>query len=87
MTSDEMYVLKPQLEAEAKRRKEAKTIERMHLAYGQTPGRECGECVHLRRIQYAKTYLKCAHYADTRGAATDWRARWDACGLFTERER
>jgi hypothetical protein len=53
--------------------------------YGLCPGRQCGQCAHLVRRRYARTYLKCEVAGETASAATDWRARWDACGKWEER--
>ena len=53
--------------------------------YGPCPGRRCGQCAHLVRRRYARTYLKCEVAGETASAATDWRAKWDACGKWEER--
>jgi hypothetical protein len=48
---------------------------------------KCGDCQHLVKQGYtAGTYYKCSKAGITRGAATDWRCKWVACGLFTKRE-
>ena len=70
----------------ARARHEARTIGTMWYGFGHGPeGAVCGTCVHLRRRTYVKTYFKCERYGVTRGAATDWRARWRACGLWRAR--
>lgn len=43
----------------------------------------CGQCQHLKGVSYSKTYWKCSQRADlTKGAKTDQRKGWKACGLF-----
>ena len=51
-------------------------------------GASGGTCQHLARVQYAKTYLKCARMRRhwTGGEATDVKAAWSAC-LYWERAR
>ena len=61
-------------------------IKEMHAVFGATPGRTCGHCIHLRRYRQGATWFKCARANHTAGAATDWRARWPACGLYEERK-
>lgn len=86
MTSDEMFALKPQLEAEARASKKAVRIAWMHNRHGRTEGRKCGDCAHfLRHTHHDGKYFKCRLYGVTAGMGTDWRVRWDACGLFKAR--
>ena len=43
----------------------------------------CGHCAFLKRTpETAKNYWKCSKSRTTRGPATDWRKKWQACGLF-----
>lgn len=84
-TSDEMFALKPLLEAEAQRKKKARKIERMHVIYGKREGAKCGDCVHFYGVSYANTYYKCRLFGDSHGPATDWRVRFVACGKFEPR--
>lgn len=42
----------------------------------------CGSCVHLERRELGKTYLKCALAKQTRGPATDVRAKWRGCSSW-----
>lgn len=42
-------------------------------------GETCGACGHLREVEYAKTYFKCALRGETKGPATDVRKKWPAC--------
>jgi len=60
-----------------------RAIRTMHLRWGTTPGAVCRDCTHfLRKREATKVYFKCEKYGVTSGAATDWRARWNACGLW-----
>ena len=56
----------------------------LHRAYGATPGKHCADCTFLQRIQMGSRFLKCARSHPTASSATDWRARWPACGLYQE---
>lgn len=49
-------------------------------------GTTCGTCVHKGPAQYedASRYLKCALAKQTRGAATDLRAKWPGCERWQE---
>jgi hypothetical protein len=46
------------------------------------PESRCGSCVHLRRIKYARAYLKCEISKLTHGPATDVRAKWRGCARW-----
>ena len=52
--------------------------------YGPGPeDKRCGDCDHLYRVEgIASHVLKCELRRNTRGAATDHRARWPSCGRF-----
>lgn len=66
-----------------KERHRANLIGRMVSLYGPGPsGATCGGCRHLRAKQFSGRYLKCAFGPQSNGPATDWRARWSACGKF-----
>ena len=54
--------------------------------FGPGPiGRTCGDCAHLTAREYGRKYFKCTRYRVSRSAASDWRKKWAACGLFRER--
>jgi hypothetical protein len=55
--------------------------------YGESPGCQCAQCRHLirKRGDHAGHFLKCEFAGVTASAATDWRAKWPACGRFEER--
>lgn len=43
---------------------------------------KCKDCKFLLREHRGKVYLKCEKARNSNSAATDWRANWQACGLF-----
>lgn len=59
-------------------------LAQMHAMYGYGEvGKTCATCVHLARFSRGG-YLKCAKFGATASEATDWRAGWQACGLYEE---
>lgn len=65
-----------------------KRIRDMHTLYGRNDEHTCGQCaLLLRRGANSRTYLKCTLQRNTHGAATDWRAKWPACGKFFQPQR
>ncbi len=58
------------------------SLATMHRMYGRKDGHCCGTCKHLYRKHFDNTYLKCDLTVDTHGPASDWRAKWDACGRW-----
>ena len=66
----------------------AKQLATMYARHGQAEGRTCGNCQHLVRGEYnTQTYFKCKNYTPwTHGPGTDWRKKWNACGLYKENE-
>ena len=54
------------------------------MLYGVTEGRQCKTCKHLTSHTRARTYYKCLLRGVTRGAGTDHRAGWPACGRYEE---
>jgi len=63
-------------------------IEAMYAFFGRYAGREpkqCKDCCNFIRKQLSNTYRKCLIYGDTNGEATDWKASYEACGMFNNR--
>lgn len=60
--------------------------QQMLRLYGQKRGFVCRDCKHLVATGNNATYYKCSKFGVTSGAATDWRLKWAACGLFQWRE-
>jgi hypothetical protein len=63
----------------------ARKIEAMYQFFGRYTGKEfqqCKDCCNFIRKQYNHTYRKCLIYGDTDSEATDWKASYEACGMF-----
>jgi len=59
----------------------AKKIDAMHSRFGFADG-ICGDCPHFLRYRYHdRCLLKCMAYGLTHSEATDWRVKWQACGM------
>lgn len=51
--------------------------------HGSTAEKTCGGCRFLQEYTPGNgTFFKCGYANPTGGAATDWRKKWAACGLF-----
>lgn len=57
-------------------------LRQMHLAYGESVGHKCGDCVHLKRYAKGSTWHKCTLTRQSGGRGTDWGSTWPACGMF-----
>ena len=63
----------------------AKKIDLMHREFGQCQGHTCRECSNLIRVNTGKrTVVKCCVYGNTASTASDWAARYLACGMFNK---
>lgn len=49
---------------------------------GNSPGNKCKDCVFFIRKHYGGVYFKCDKAHKSNATSTDWRANWEACGLF-----
>lgn len=58
--------------------------QQMLTLYGQRRGFTCGKCKHLLSSGKNEPYFKCSRFGITASAATDWRKKWPACGLFED---
>lgn len=55
--------------------------------YGPGPeGKTCKTCVHLWRKRISKTYLKCDLRVETAGPGSDHKAKYPACGKYSEEQ-
>ena len=61
-------------------------IRKMHRMYGLSKSHTCGKCKFFLRFHQSTTWFKCDLTTFTGGAATDWRAKWPACGKWEESE-
>ena len=60
-------------------------IEYMYKLFGKSPdGLSCKDCEHFMTIQANRRYFKCAVYGNTDSAASDWRKKYIACGLYNK---
>ena len=57
-------------------------IQKMHQRHGVNPGNKCRDCCNIVVKDYAKKYYKCEAYGLGYAKSTDWRLKWDACGMF-----
>ena len=65
------------------RRRASARLAKMHQRYGRRDGQVCRDCVFLLRMRpNRKTFLKCEKAGVSASDATDWRAKWTACGAF-----
>ena len=59
-------------------------IDKMHELFGRGDGL-CGKCQHFQQFHYHdRDYQKCEVYGISNSEATDWRQKWDGCGLFNK---
>lgn len=59
-------------------------IDTMHEMFGKTHGHKCKECSNLKEHPYRKSIYKCRVYGMTSSEASDWRLKYDACGMFNK---
>jgi len=52
----------------------------MYELYGYGDGL-CSSCKHLVRFEHGHVFYKCKAYGISNSAATDWRLKYNACGL------
>jgi hypothetical protein len=58
-------------------------IELMHKLFGICQDKKCPECGHWKEWSCNdRRLMKCDVYGMTNCEATDWRKKYDACGLF-----
>lgn len=76
------------LDDEAARKREAKSLEKMHLTHGKSEGNLCGDCQFFVRLiaDMQMRPFKCQKYRVSHSASSDWRKKWTACGLFQTRK-
>ena len=57
-----------------------KKIDLMHAMFGKAEGK-CSECRHFEVHFRDVNYFKCRVYGISSSEATDWRKKYEACGL------
>lgn len=60
--------------------------EYMYMLFGKSeqPDAKCRDCAHLIANMKNRKHFKCECYGDTACESTDWRLKYDACGLFNK---
>jgi hypothetical protein len=59
-------------------------IRQIRELHGKRDDKICKNCIHCIAAGKNRTFYKCDMSKITRGAATDWRVHWPACGLYEE---
>lgn len=60
-------------------------IDLMHQLYGTKPDQRCKDCKHFwSGLIHDYRYNKCQIYGFTNSEASDWRLKYQACGLFNK---
>lgn len=66
-----------------------KKIDKMHYLFGKSDGK-CKNCEHYKHWGKnqvcGKALRKCEVYGETASEASDWKAGYEACGLFPNKE-
>lgn len=69
----------------AEQRTKEENVNPCVRTFGLGPdGAKCKTCQRLLGRRFAKTYYKCALREETRGAGSDHRVNWPACGQYLE---
>ena len=64
---------------------EKRKIAAMHARFGVLPDKRCEDCSNLIKGYCGNTFVrKCVVYGATHSAASDWRKKYIACGLFNQ---
>lgn len=58
-----------------------KPIDRMHEAFGLAMG-TCKDCSHLIAHRANRTWYKCEVWGESSCETSDWRLKYQACGMF-----
>ena len=60
-------------------------IDAMHQYFGELPDKRCEDCDNLIKGYCGNTFVrKCTVYGATHSAASDWRKKYTACGMFNK---
>ena len=55
----------------------------MHHVHGRDDTHTCGACIHFEHLRSGNsTFAKCRLARRSASRATDWAAKWPACGKF-----
>lgn len=61
-----------------------KAIEKMHQLFGVSEQHSCKDCEHLGAHIANRKWYKCEVYGFSCSEASDWRLKWQACGMFNK---
>lgn len=60
-------------------------IDEMHRRFGVLEGKRCEDCSNLIKGRYHDMILrKCVVYGATHSEASDWRKKYEACGMYNK---
>lgn len=59
-------------------------IAAMYRHFGIKRGYFCRDCTNLRGTKQGCFYAKCVVYGVSHSAATDWKVKQTACGMYCE---
>ena len=57
------------------------SIHMMYEMFGRDPEHKCKECTNLMRV-VNESRFKCSVWGYSGSTASDFRKKWDACGMF-----
>lgn len=69
--------------------RDLKKNEAMRYRHGKRDDKTCADCEHFLETSWEKgptSYFKCDQFGISASAATDWRKKYIACGLWKERD-
>jgi len=61
-----------------------KPIDWMYQLFGKTEQFKCKDCDHLASYEANRKYYKCVVWGSSCCAESDWRLKWQACGMFNK---
>jgi hypothetical protein len=67
--------------------RDLKKNEAMRFHYGKRDDKKCGDCGYLLETSWERgptSYFKCEKFGISASAATDWRKKYLACGLWVQ---
>ena len=59
-------------------------IDLMHRQFGKIDGKTCKDCSNLITQTWDTRYYKCLVYGVSKSEATDWRLKYQACGMYNK---
>lgn len=59
-------------------------IKLMHELFEIDEEHQCKTCSNFCTHSYSRTYHKCSVYGISNSESTDWRCKWQACGMYNK---